>query len=237
MNINRYLITLTCLTAATVVAGASEPRPYTIRLNDFNELRVRGPINVDHRISTDSAGVVVYDAPYERVRWSGASGKKGKMTINVEAPKEHAGATGLPTIRVYSTSLLKVENESDSAVRVLSGLISPTFSAKVIGNGLISVRSVKAPDVECAVMAGRGQLVISGECDNASMSLAGTGTIQADALKASNVSCYCTGTGSVGVSAAKTLTLRGAGSSTVYYTGDPVINKKIAVGLKLERLE
>ena len=86
-------------------------------------------------------------------------------------------------------------------------------------------------------MAGRGQLVISGECDNASMSLAGTGTIQADALKASNVSCYCTGTGSVGVSAAKTLTLRGAGSSTVYYTGDPVINKKIAVGLKLERLE
>ena len=60
MNINRYLITLTCLAAATVVAAASEPRPYTIRLNDFNELRVRGPINVDHRISTDSAGMVVY---------------------------------------------------------------------------------------------------------------------------------------------------------------------------------
>ena len=110
MNINRYLITLTCLAAATVVAGASEPRPYTIMLNDFNELRVRGPINVDHRISTDSAGMVVYEAPSEMVPWIEASCKKGKMKINVEVPKEHAGATGLPTIRVYSTSLLKVEN-------------------------------------------------------------------------------------------------------------------------------
>lgn len=232
-------VALACAASALTWLGmAAQTRPYTIALTDFNELQLRGSVNVDHRISTDSAGLVVFDATEEMVPWIEAECKKGKMKINVDVPKELGAVQGLPTLRVYSTSLLRVENDGDSALRLLSPLHGPTFSARVVGNGVVSVRSVQVTDVSGGVMAGRGQLIIdSGKCLQASFTLAGTGNIQADGLAAVRVSCKCTGTGSVGVWAAEELSVNGAGSSTIYYRGDPVITKKISLGLKLERLD
>ena len=59
--------------------------------------------------------------------------------------------------------------------------------------------------------------------------------IQADDLRAQNVSINCSGTGSVGVWGVEKLSIFGMGSTSVYYKGHPEIKNR-SVGPKLNPL-
>ncbi|MDE7146538.1 MAG: DUF2807 domain-containing protein, partial [Duncaniella sp.] len=137
----------------------------------------------------------------------------------------------MPLVTVYSEYLTKVENSGDSTVRVLSVARGPKFSATLIGNGRLAVRDVKSTEVNGKIATGNGTLVLDGSCERANISFMGTGVIQADGLKAQQVSVKASGTGSIGVWAVKTLSLVGAGSTKVYYKGEPEIKNR-TVGIK-----
>lgn len=223
-----------CLLAA--IGATAQTKDYTIKLSDFNELKVTGHINVDYRQSVDSAGYVCFNAPEQTASVITALVKKGRMRIELIAQEGKTIPDELPTVAVYSVSLLKVENEGDSTVRVLSSAPVPTFTARLIGNGALIVRDVKATSVDCSLLAGHGRIVAYGSCTDARFNLAGTGIIQADGLKSVNASCFSTGTGDIGVWAEK-LKVRGAGSGTIFYVGTPEITKQFAVGLKVLPIE
>ena len=55
---------------------------------------------------------------------------KGKLAIKL-TPTD-VPYRNLPTVRVYSSYLSKVENSGDSTVRVLASACMPEFNAKVI---------------------------------------------------------------------------------------------------------
>jgi hypothetical protein len=222
--------------ASLCAASAQTVKDYNINIGDFNELVVKGAVNVDHRISADSAGVVSFSCPDAMASWTEFSCKKGKLTVTLTVP-EDARAEGLPTITVRSRSLLKVTNEADSAVRLLDTVSVPSFEANLVGNGAISVRHLDATDVAARLKTGGGRIALGGTCRKAAFTLTGTGQIQADALEAESASCTCTGTGTIGVNASKKLKVSGAGTTSIYYLGSPEITKSMAIGLKLYKAE
>ena len=121
----------------------------------------------------------------------------------------------------------------DSTLRIIKAASCPAFTCKVTGNGRLVVRDIRANEIGCSLMTGHGAIVINGICTEASLSLTGTGTIQADGLEAKTVKCRNTGTGTIGCYAKEFMQVSGAGSGSIYYRGTPQIKKVLAVGVKI----
>ncbi len=229
----------TFLTAIILsVCSALAAGPLTLQTHDFQELRVRGPLNVEYVSAPDSAGLIVISgAAEEQLSWVEASGSARKLTLRMNIPAEQISTPqNLPSVRVYSSYLTKIDNEGDSTVILNSPAAGAQFTARIIGNGRISVRAIKAGEVNASIISGHGIIALSGDCNKANLKLTGTGVIQADALRATEGFVWCTGTGTVGVWAVKNLTIKGAGSGTVYVKGTPDIKQK-TVGVKLQMIE
>lgn len=222
------------LLASSMGAIASDQIKYVMDVADFTELKVVNGVNVDYVSNPDSVGKAVFYATKSQASMIMLTNKKGKLVV--ELSDEGEAQTGLPVIRVYSRFLTKVENSSDSLVRIVSVAPTARFQAKLIGNGRLVVRNVSANEVDGTLSTGNGTLVISGDCQDASLSLVGTGSIQADELKSVNVKCRNTGTGTIGCWAVSQLNISGAGSGKIYYKGAPKIKKSMALGVKVERM-
>ena len=231
---NKTILTIALL-AATATASAQQTTRYEVDVTDFNELKVTDGINVDYVCSPDSAGKAVFHATPEMASQIIFQPDKSKLNIQL-VPKAERVNRELPTVTVYSSYLTHVENDGDSLVRVLSIAPGPKVKARIIGNGRLSVRGLKANTVEGNIDTGNGTLVLYGTCNDAKLTCTGTGNIQADALEAQEVNVILTGTGTVGCNAAKKQYVKGLGSGKVYYGGNPEIKKR-GVGIKALPLE
>lgn len=214
-------------------AGADEL--YRLTVGEFSRLKVTDAINVDYRQSADSAGQVVFRADPSIASNIAFTPSGDELKINFTTDTRPRGQ--VPTVTVYSTFLTQVVNTADSTVRIMTVTPCPSFSAKQEGNGRIVVRNVQATRVSAKLMTGNGQVIVYGKADEASLSMTGTGLIQADGLEAKNVKVSATGTGQVGCWATEELKVSGAGSTKVYYRGTPKVKKSFAVGVKVEPLE
>ncbi len=232
----RNIILIAGWVLAVVAGRASDVKScYTLDVHDFTQLKVDNSINVDYICNPDSAGMATFDTTDALASLLiFANNDKGVLTIelNTDGYKYH----DLPTVRVYSSFLNKIENSGDSLVRVLSVAPCPEFSATLIGNGRLSIHDIRATTVNGVIRTGRGTLVINGECTKANLRNTGTGSIQADGLKAHKVLCKLVGTGPIGCSVADELTIQGMGSGKVYYRAtngvDNFLIKNRAIGVK-----
>lgn len=228
------LISLAVASALAVLAAG--PTRYELDVKDFIELKVTDGVNVDYKCNADSAGKAVFYAdPAVAADILFVPGKE-KLEIQL-TPQQQPGTRKIPTVTVYSSFLTFVENSGDSTVRVLSVAPGPKFRGRVIGNGRLVVRNVKAKQVEASLDTGKGQVVIYGESDHAKLTLTGTGSIQADELKAATVKCSVWGTGSIGCAPTTELSVMGAGSGTVYYRGNPDKIRNRSLGVKTSQLQ
>lgn len=227
-------LTIIALTLFANAASAQISR-YELDVKEFSELKVTDGIAVDYICNPDSAGKAVFLAEPQTASQILFKPEKQKLEIQL-VPKEERVSQNIPKVTVYSTFLTFVENSGDSLVRVLTVAPTAKFKARVIGNGRMSVRNIKANHVEGALDTGNGTLVIAGTATNAKLSCTGTGHIQADLLTANEISCRILGTGTIGCAPTQILSISGAGSGTVYYTGKPQIKKR-AVGIKVESLD
>lgn len=217
-------------------AGAEKVKQYELNVNDFTELKVIGSINVDYYTDPDSAGFVTFESAENVAPMIMVSNKKGKVEIHF-VNETGVPVADMPLVKIRSKFLTKVENTGDSTVRVMTAAPCPSFTARAVGNGRLVIRDITANDVSCSVFTGSGIIVAYGACSDASLSLTGTGSIQADGLKATDVKCRNTGTGTIGCWATDFLTVSGAGSGKIYYRGTPKVKKSLALGVKIESLE
>ena len=202
---------------------------YELNVGEFHELKVTDGLNVVYSCNPDSAGLAVFTSPSSQASAFIFNNNKGKLSMKIST--ENVGVTNLPVVTVYSTYLTKIENAGDSLVKVVNVANGPKFTAKLIGNGRMSVQGVKATEVTAALSTGNGTLVINGECEHVNFNFTGTGVIQADGLEAQTASVKAGGTGSIGLWAVKTLSVMGMGSTKVYYKGNPEIKNR-SVGIK-----
>lgn len=218
------------ITLGAMGATAAGLVKYELQLGEFHELKIVDGINVVYTCNPDSAGYAVFTCPSSQASAFIFNNKKGKLTMQVSS--EIVGTSNLPTIHVYSTYLTRVENSGDSLLKVASIAEGPKFSAKLIGNGRIIVRNIKATEVNATLAAGNGSVILSGTCSHASFSVVGANLIQADELEAQTVSVKAWGTKPIGVWAVKSLSVSGPGSSTIYFKGSPEIKNR-SVGVKI----
>ncbi len=195
-----FILFISCALSLSAQTDTS----YDLNVGEFSELRVSDGINVDYTSDPDKAGRAFFNCPAQQASSFMFTNKGGRLTIQLSP--EIIGARNLPTITVHSKHLTKVENTSDSTVRVLSLNGLPKLEARLEGNGHLIVRGIDATEVKGTLRLGHGTLILT--------------TVNAK------------GTGSVGVNAVSALGVYGMGSTSVYYIGSPEIKNR-SVGLKL----
>ena len=215
--------------ALTAMAGVTE-----YEVGPFDQIAVRGEIPVVYSANPDSVGYARFESDTDLTSALEISNNNGKLQIK-ERLSDKAHPTPLPTLYVYSDYIVSVENEGSCTLEARLPITTPQFSAKLIGNGKVICHNINATKVNASITTGNGTIVLEGQCVEATYKLTGSGVIQADALVADEVNCRVLGTGSIGVNAVELIDIRGAGSTKIYYTGDPKLS--MMGGAKLIKME
>ena len=234
MKLRIILLTLVIISTLSSARAQTEA-PYTVKVGEFTQIRIRHGIPVDYICSNDSSGIITFTGSKELTEaLTFDLSTKGKLTISLE-PRTFNGKVGRVTVR--SHQLVSIENEGDSAARILGSNSCPVFKAKQIGNGSISIRNIEANQVEIASKLGHGTITVSGKCDLAKINCTGTGTISAGSLMANEVKCTILGTGTVDCNVSSSLSIIGTGSGHLYYAGNPTEIKNRSTGIKIEAID
>ncbi len=220
-TIIKRVLTSVALIVACQLAALAQVQHFNVKVGQFTRLALIDDINVNYRCHADSAGMVTFDATQEIAdALIFSNSKNGRLSIQVGDSYERQGH--LPTLTVYSSSLDEVENSGDSILRIEGLPPLKAFKARLVDNGKIVVRNIRASQLELQIMSGKGKIIASGSCDDLSLKLVGTGEIQADMVTATNVSCRIMGTGSMGCNVnGGFLKVSGSGTGKVYYKGKP----------------
>lgn len=198
-------------------------KTYSLNVGQFDRLCVSDNVNVEYRCVPDSTGFVRYEGEPEFANAFIFSNNKGKLHIQVNT--EDVDSPNLPVLKIYSDYLVSVENSSDFTVTVWGDNAVPAFEAKQIGNGKIVATGIRANDVTAIIATGNGQVTLTGSCSRATYRMLGTGVIQADGMRADQVTCRLLGSGNIYCDAKYQLNVKGIGSTKIFYKGDPKIKK------------
>lgn len=231
MRIHLLFIMLASVMATMSLHAQNDTiRRYEVKINDITQLYVDNDIPVDHYCRPDSAGYVIFYTTKEKAGYILFDDNgRGRLTVQSDVDCPHGEA--LPHVTVYSSSLSKVMNSGDSLVVVNDSITVPKFSAVLIGNGRLSIHDVRSANIDAALRSGHGQLIISGNCTSAKLTLVGTGTILADRLDAVNGKVSVVGTGTIGCAVSESLTIMGMGSGNVLYRSKPGKIKSRGIGI------
>lgn len=230
-----FSLIITTIASAAAPSVAQTAKRYEIKVNDFKHLEVDNSIKVDYYACPDSAGYIVFEAtPDLAPRLYINDNGKGKVEIQCCA--ECSEGMEFPVVKAYSTRLNKIVNSGDSLVTVNNNPPVEKFVALLIGNGALSVRDVQATEVKGKIASGKGQLSIDGACTKGKLSIIGTGTINADRLRAVEVNTSLTGTGTIGCCPSEVLSIQGVGRGKVLYRQEPHVIKDRSLGHKHEAM-
>lgn len=209
------------LVLAMSLACQAQVTRHEVKLRDFTRLSLLDDINVNYRCNADSAGLAVITCTQEVADHLIFSiNNNGRLSIQVDDAFERQG--NLPTITLYSKSLDEIENSGDSTLRVSGLPPMKTFKVRLIDNGKIIARGLRASKLELQILSGKGKLIADGSCDELALRLVGTGEIQADDVIATSVTCRIMGTGTIGCNVnGGELKVSGSGTGKVYYKGNP----------------
>lgn len=219
--------------AAAMVSSfptVAQKAPYKLDVGDFSELKVSDAINVEYYCSTDSAGMAYFECEPEIARMLMFTNKKNSLMVQVAS--DGVSVSDLPTVRVYSMTLQKIENGGDSTVMVNRLLPVRDFSATLIGNGSLIVKDLRAHKADISIKTGNGHLVATGTTRRANLKNVGTGTLEASGLQSEDTKCHVLGTGVIDCNASASLSVSGAGSGKVYYGGSPEKISNRSLGIK-----
>lgn len=210
--------------SAQRLTDKTDIQDYRFDFRQFSTLCVQDNVNVIYNCSTDSVATVTYSGMPDFENAFIFTDNNG--TLKIQVSTEDVGKPDLPTIYVTSNHLIKVENYSDFNVNVMSLASCDSFTASLVGNGLITVNDINARSVKGVITTGMGKIILSGRCDDATLKMTGAGTIEADRLKSINTTCKIFGGGRISTFTTGKLSTRGIGSTKIYYRGHPEISKK-----------
>lgn len=214
---------------SSLICFAEEVADYKLEINDFDKLKVTDAINVEYYCSEDSAGWAYFSCTPSVADKLLFTNNKSQLHIQVDVLDELA--ENLPTIKIYSRSLTKVENTADCNVVINNPQPVQNFKVRIVGNGMIVVKNLETGSLDAGINTGKGHMVISGTANRVKLSNVGTGPLEAGALSATNVKVVLLGTGNIDCCASESISVYGAGSGKVYYVGKPekVVNRSLGV--------
>lgn len=220
----KHFITFVLLSVITVSSCFADTNTYRIKVGDFTRLKVFNNATVIYRSNPDSIGYAVYNAERDMAD-AFLFSNNSRGVLKVEVATEHTYDQNLPTIIVYSRFIDNIESSSSETVFIESPSPCPTIKIKLVGNGKLVVNNINSTTTEINLSTGNGTIVATGFTDNAKIKTVGTGIIQADKLEATDVNCSILGSGDIGCNPKESLSVKGIGSTKIYYKGEPKIKK------------
>lgn len=219
----KYL-SLPLLIVLAFTMRAQDVHDYKIEVGQFDKIKVMDNVNVVYRCLSDSTGLVQYRGEKEFAD-AFIITPRPDGTLRIQVSTEDVGNPDLPTLYVYSDFLTVVENSSDFTVVIENPAPCAEFKAVQIGNGVVDVENVKTNKLLATLNTGNGTVNVSGKTQTANFKMIGTGVISADRLMAKDVQCTIVGSGSIGCYPEVSLSVKGIGSTKIYYKGHPHIKK------------
>lgn len=232
MNITRLLQTSLILFAPLFFCGIIRAEKYTLKIGDFNEIKVINNVNVVYSNNPDSLGYAVFYGDRQYADAFLFSNKNGCLKIEVST--ENVDDSNLPTLHIYSKFLQKVEVSSEHTTHIRNVAPTPELKIKLIGNGEIIVDNIDVSKINAHLSTGNGKIRLNGECMQASYKMVGTGEIDAENLESDEVDCAIFGTGQIRCWAVESLKSKGIGSTKIYYKGSPTTLKKSGGGTMIQ---
>ncbi len=226
----KLYFSLILMLVSAVSAMAAETEKFTLEVKDFTELKVTDGINVVYRNSTDSAGWAVFETT--PLITSKIMFKNNKSCLHIQLATDGVHYQNLPTIYVYSSVLTKAHNDSDSTMTIAENCVVPDFKCSLVGNGTIIVKDIHADNIDASITTGKGNIILSGVANKATYSNLSSGPIEANELKAKEVSVKMLGTGNVDCTVTESLSIVGTGSGKVFFQGKPAKIKNRTLGVK-----
>ena len=216
---SKRLAIMACLMLSFVALRAQVKTHTQVNVGDFTALNVGNSINVIYCANKEKAGVAEFDAPADKTNLFIFKNNEGKLSVQLY---DYSMTTDIPTIRLYSSMLQEVVNQSDSTIIIERNESLPAFTAKTYNNGTIKIYGLNSTTTTLNETTGKGFIYVEGSTTTLKCHIVGTGSINALNLNASDISCALRGTGHVYChSAGGKLNLKGIGSGKVYYTGTP----------------
>lgn len=226
--INIILLT-TCL--FNVAFAQQDVVKYTRNIGDFSSLKVVDGINVVYQQNTDSIGYATFTTTAEKAALIILSNNNN--ALNIQISTDGIGVANLPTLYVYSQTLINIENTGDSTVCAYNVAPIDRFQARLIGNGNMIISDIKASDVKGTILNGNGTITLSGKCKKLTLNSKSTGQILADKLIAEDVKCILFGTGDMKCHSDNKIMVIGSGSGKIYYSGNAtdIINRSFGINI------
>lgn len=230
MKFSKVFVLIAALCGSVFILNAQKGL-YKLDVGDFSELKVSDGINVEYYSSTDSAGWAFFECDPATAQMLMFTNKKNNL--NIQIASDGAVLKDLPTIKVYSMTLQKVENSSDSLVTIKRTVPVREFKGSVVGNGTLVVEDIKTHKANFALLTGNGHLVVNGTTRQANLKNVGKGKLEASGLQAEDVKCNILGPGPIDCNASVALSVSGAGTGKVYYGGTPTKISNHSFGVKI----
>lgn len=222
--IRKYLLLIIAVFSLSAAQGAEKSSKYALQIGNFNKIRIDDNVNVVYNNKPDSTGYAMFFGRPEFAD-SFIFTNNGKGTLRVQVNTDDVNSPDLPTLYIYSDYLTSVVSSSEKTVEIHAPAPAPEFSARLVGNGRIIADNLNCTVVKGELSTGCGTVLLHGKADKAVLKMVGTGVIQADKLRANRVDCTILGSGQIGCWAVDFLTVKGIGSTKIYYRGNPRIKK------------
>lgn len=219
----KLLTLLLALVSLSAAAQSQKLNDYVLNVGQFDKIRIDDNVNVVYRQDPDSTGCVSFRAGEEFADAFIFTVNNG--TLRVQVTTEDVDKEGLPTLHLFSDFLTSVNSSSAFNVLVTDLAPCPELKIKLEGNGTITVDEIKATKLSAGLNTGNGSINLSGDVSQATYSMVGTGTIQADRLRAAKIDCRIMGSGTICCWPLEKLCVKGLGSTKIYYKGDPAVKK------------
>ena len=218
---NRLPLWLTGLVAGAMVASPALAAEKIFPVSSFNRVALTGSFDV--RVTTGmqmQVRAIGDQAAIDRLDIGVANGElqiRQRRSVGVSL-----GRTKLVVdVMVPALTAASVAGSGDMKVDQVGGA---SFSAAVTGSGDLDIARSSASTLNLAVM-GSGDLRIAGTCQTATVTLRGSGDIDAGHLRCRDVTVALTGSGDVGIGATGTANLSLAGSGDIEVSGGAACTK------------
>lgn len=205
-------------------------REYNVEVGEFNRLNIIDNVKIIYHHDPHNSGKATFECP-DSLADAIMFANNGKGTLKIEISPDFIGKFELlPTINVYSEFLTSVETSSQYEVEIASVQKSPSFKAVLFGNGNLKLNNIVTNKLVLKLLTGRGNIIATGKCPDTVVTLAGVGNINIDEMETEKVSCHLAGGGKIYCRPINELILKGIGTTSVYYMGEPKKIKKQGIG-------
>lgn len=190
---------------------------YVLQSRQFNEIYVKGNVDVECRESADSAGMIVFSSTPEVFNAVNCNNVGTRLNIVVNGVASNVLRKELSKIVVYySGALSAVSYAGAENMRLRDADYGKSVVVMMTGSGRLRIDGLSASHVSCSV-AGSGALSMAGttKAGNITCSVSGSGTMEFLHLQAHSANATVNGRGCLVVNGEvgqASFALKGSGS-------------------------